>query len=328
MKRLLWIASFFIVVGLFFVARDATSWRPQKLEIRSTNKPTFQFSPDGRWLLIQDAAYRNGTLWNWRERLLVRKVAFGDYRFSPDGQFLATAAMRVGRVGANLKYSPIVKISETQSGREMRSFSDPKTRDIDSVLDARWTRDGKKLVVATRYGCRTFEVATGKIVAQWDSKNAVEAHFTTQISNDGQQVVRLLGANSEIRRTDNGQFLRSVPIGRTASQLLGFSPDARQVYSVSGDGKLVHFWGVKGSPRKLELMATVKTSGSQRPHYTRAPGVLAFAALGGLEWRRVPGGQVMKKSVGPSSEPFALAPDERSAVWCDARGQIYRWRLR
>lgn len=156
MKRLLWVASFVVAIGIFLFARDIASWRPQLLEIKRTKSSSFQFSKDGRWLLIQGEGYQDGTLWNWRERRLVRKVAFGSYQFSPDGKFLADAAMSVKKVGADRAFAARVKILDTESGRLVRTFSDPKSRIADGLLDARWTDDGKNLVVATSYGCRIW----------------------------------------------------------------------------------------------------------------------------------------------------------------------------
>ncbi len=327
MKRKLWFALFLLSVALFFAARNVASWRPKLLEVRSAKSPTFQFSPDGRWLLIQNAAYRSGTLWDWRENRFVRKVAFGSYEFSPDGKFLSDASM-FREVGATRTSAVRVEISETASGQPIRTLADPKARAFDRLLDARWSVDGKSLVVATRYGCRTFDVLSGKIVLRWEANNVSPANIGTQISLDGRQIVRILLHNSEVRRTDNGQFVRALPFSPGGASQTGFSPDNRWIYSVSNDGRRVHFWQGKRLESKWELFATANTENYRRPHFTHTPGVLAFATQDGLELRRVPGGKVVEKLVGPTSEPFALAPDEKTAVWCDASGQIYRWRLR
>lgn len=160
-----------------------------------------------------------------------------------------------------------------------------------------------------------------------DIKRAVN---NSTLSPDGRQIARMLPTNSEIRRTDNGQFVSALPFGERGTILLGFAPDSDLIYSVpsNNNGKVIHhFWGAKKSRQKLQLVATVAAS-SFKPHFTRTPNVLAFATSNGIELREIPGSKVVKKLRGPTSEPFALAPDEASAVSCDARGQIYRWRLR
>ena len=328
MKRALWGALLFCSIALFFAAQNAASWRPKLLEVRNNKSLTFQFSPDGRWLLIQNGDLQDGALWDWDEWRLVRKVAPGSYEFSPDGKFLASALMFRGKSGAARTDAVGVKISETASGQFSRTLSDPKARAFDALLDARWSVDGKNLVVATRYGCRTFDVASGKIVSRWEANNVSPANPGTQISPDGRQIVRILLHNSEVRRADNGQFVRALPFSRAGTSLVGFSPDNRWIYSVSNNGRRVHFWQGKRLERKWELISTVNTAQYRRPHFTRTPGVLAFATPNGLELQRIPGGKIVEKLGGPRNEPFALAPDEKSAVWCDARGQVFRWRLR
>ena len=328
MKRALWFALFLFSFGLFFAARNAASWRPKLLEVTSKKSPDFQFSPDGRWLLIQNRNSQSGTLWDWRERHLVREVAPGSYQFSPDGNFLMNASMSREKLGATRTSAIRVKILETASGQLVETLADPKARAFDALLDARWSMNGKNLVVATRFGCRTFDAASGKIVSRWEADNLSPANIGTQISPDGRQIARILLHNSEVRRTDNGHFVRSLPFGPTGTSLTGFSPDNHWIYSVSNDGRRVHFWQGKRLERKWELFATANTAEYRRPHFTRAPGTLAFATPDGLELRSIAGGKVIEKLGGPTSEPFALAPDESSAVSCDARGQIFRWRLR
>lgn len=325
MKRLFWLGSMVFAVALFLVARNAASWRPQNIAAMQ-GRATFQFSPDGRWLLIQNPDL-TGVLWDWRDRRLARKVNPGFYRFSPDGRFLANSAMEIKRIRGIYANITKVEITETQSGRVVGAFDDPKTRSSEGVHDAAWSSDGKKLVVVTSYGWRTFEVASGQVVSRWQTKVGQRAASGSTLSRDGLQVVRLLLNNSEIRRTDDGQFVSGLPFGVHGATGVGFSPDSRLVYSAPVNGRVVQFWGVKGTPRKLELVATIAAP-PYTPHFTRTPGVLAFAAPSGIELRRVPGGQVVEKISGPRDEPFELAPDGNSAVSCDARGQIYRWRLR
>lgn len=328
MKRPLWIASILLVVGLFFAARNAASWRPQPLPVARAKNPVFEFSPDGHWLLIKDENPEVGTiLWDWSAQALVRTVAPEYGEFSPDGRFLARVLVNHKKINGVWVGSTEVEIAETQSGRVVKAFGDSKTRDSDELDDARWTRDGKRLVVATAYGCRTFDVASGKVVARWDTQKP--AARGSSLSQDGQQVARLLPTNSEIRRADNGQFISGLPFGAGGAVSVGFAPDSNLIYSVPSynTGKVIHFWGAKATRQKLELVATIAAS-PPSPHFTRTPGVLAFVTPDGIELRRIPGGKVTEKLSGPTKEPFALAPDEKSAVSCDARGQIYRWRLR
>ena len=328
-KRALFSASILVAVALFFAARNAASWRPQLLFGQREKDPQFQFSRDGHWLLIQGD---ENVLWDWQNRRLARKVPFGFYRFSPDGKLLARLELGEKKSGKEYSFATTVEISQTASGRTAAKFADPKRQIYDSLQDAQWSADGKNLVVATVYSCRIFDAQSGKIVARWDAGKHKSAAVQSALSNDGAQLLRLRAPtsespypNSELRRADNGQFLQGFHITANVTEKIGFAPDQKRVYSVPNSGNLVHFWDAKTA----KLVATAKTDANfGAPHFLKNPNLLAFASPSGIEIRQIPGSQVVEKLGGPPKEPFAFAPDENSAVSCDAKGQIFRWRVR
>lgn len=320
MKRAFWIGSFLVAVALFFVARNVASWRPQLLLKVQGNSPTFQFSSDGRWLLIQNDDLGGNFLWDWEERRLIRKMGYGSTHFSPDGKLLAR--LQELDVSYNLDNTIFVEILKTQDGSLVKKFVATKTSDDERLADVRWSADGKNLNVVTEFWCRTFDVASGKVLSRW------KGHYAEQgaISSDGSQILRLVHRRSqspsevcELRETKTGKILRilSAEPGR-----IGFSADGLFYYTARlGQFKI---WRLSDG----QLQMTKSTSDESLPHFLKKSNHLAFATSNGLEIRQFPGGTVVEKLSGPRSEPFQIAPDEQSAVSCDSAGKIWRWRLR
>ena len=323
MKRAFWIGSFVVAVGIFLVARNAASWRPQLLAVGRGKNLGFQFSNDGRWLLIQSDDARDGDfLWDWQNRRLARKIANGFYRFSPDGKFLARLRLgeKFNSATKTATFATSVEIYRTDDGKLVKAFSDSQRRKLDSLQDARWSADGKNLVVATTMGCRIFEIPSGRVLSRWSFQGSPRV----VLSSGGTLVLRLLPRNSEVRDARTGQFLRGFPFDQNSSLVGGFSPDNQFCYSVTSSGNRHHLWRLSDG----KLISTNSTTNYQPPHFLKKPDHLAFATPQGLEIRQFPGGKVVEKLSGPRGEPFEIAPDEKSAVSCDNRGKIWRWRLR
>ncbi|BCM93355.1 hypothetical protein IAD21_05246 [Abditibacteriota bacterium] len=95
-KRLLAILLALPLIGMFLVAREAASWRPQLVGVPHTDVYQFEISPDGRFAAIQGDVVELFELATGTETVLSRKAlgVNGDVCFSPDGRYLAWCEWR------------------------------------------------------------------------------------------------------------------------------------------------------------------------------------------------------------------------------------------
>ncbi len=168
---------------------------------------------------------------------------------SPDGRWLVSA--RADRS---------VRLWVSEGGKFQRFPQDPR-RQLDIVMDAAFSPDGKKLALASFSGLiQLFDVETGKLFKSWSPSRArkVGKYATLAFSPGGERLAASSG-NSEIRiwRMDRDRPERELTLSHGASPVwvtrLSFSPDGGMLASTGTDG-LARFWRIGGSENPVAAL--------------------------------------------------------------------------
>jgi RNA polymerase sigma factor (sigma-70 family) len=164
------------------------------------------FSPDGK--LLAAAGYENHVwLWDLDKGEPTRKLPGLCAAFSPDGKHLATAG------------TPIARLYETATGREVRAF----TGHVSTIFGLAFTPDGQSLITASQGALPGFREEG----ATWDK----ETIWLWDV------------ATGKVRRRFGGE-LRATG--------LAISPDARTL-SVAGRTQVVHVWELATGQERAAL---------------------------------------------------------------------------
>jgi WD40 repeat protein len=336
MKRRLGFALAALVpLALFLAIREVASRRPQVLASVGISNPTLLFSPDSRYLIIQEGHLKAGDLWDMSTRRRVRQLPKGRYySFSSDSRALAVINDNQGLTfdGKGVTYAPGARLFDLESGRSIQVVHAPKHFTDNWTLDAAFSPRGELILTTARsfYRFNTTGQLLHRAVPQTAFDSPPEVASAQKIAPDG---IHVLATDKIVRLHDisTGHIrhsLRSPAKGSPAlrspnfsPELVGWSPDGALVWEANT--QLIRFWNA----RTGKLARQWKTKNLFGAHFTPDSKHLAVVQGNRLELQEVLTGKVVKTLPGPRAEPFQIAPDGSFAVSIE-NGQLLRWRLR
>lgn len=182
-----------------------------------------KFSPNGK-LLATASGDTNSTsvkVWNVATgaetlSLVGHTARVRAVDFSPDGKLIATGS----RDGT-------IRIWSAIDAHELKRFTvDPETQDL------HFTPDGLKLIAASRYIPRLWDVASGRILYKFDSKTSI----ASAVSPDGKRYA-FGGLDGKIHLFDANPIkeLKEIAAHEAKINNLIFSPDSSTITSASSD---------------------------------------------------------------------------------------------
>lgn len=325
--KLLFGLAVLIPLALFFAAREAASWRPQLLGNVNALNPTLLFSPDSRYLIIQNQISRLGDLWDLTARRKVRRLALGMfYVVSPDSRTVAVVDHNRSwlfnqRFG--FAHRPGARFFDLKSGRPLLVLGAPKREAGNDILDAAFSPDGSRFVIVTPRADYTFDATTGTFL------RLNQAGFFPRdaaLSPDLKRVLHDADGHLDIRDFPTSQTKPPLILRAALSGRCGWSPDGKMCWQRSVDPVDVlgfRFWNAQTG----EVIGTEETNGANI-HFTPDSKNLAIATSKGLELREVLTGKLVQTLPGPREQTFEIAPDGTFAVSVDASGKIWKWRLK
>jgi WD40 repeat protein/serine/threonine protein kinase len=204
-----------------------------------------RFSPNGKLLATAsgDANSTSAKVWNTATGTEVFSLVGHTGRvrgldFSPDGKLIATGSG-----------DGTIRIWSAVDGRELKRFvvergGQPETEDL------HFTRDGVKLIAATRSNTRIWEVSSGRILFKFDDGNDWTA---SAVSPDGKRFA-LGRLQPKIRIFSSDPVKQVMEIAEQEARInnLAFSPDNSMIASASSD-RTVRFFDAQTGEESQNL---------------------------------------------------------------------------
>ncbi len=160
-RKLLVFLAVALPLALFFAAREAASWRPQLIG-KTKGIDRVQISPDGRWAAL--SGYGSTEIWDLQTHRPGIKP-FGFQCFSTDSKSVVVLSSRQQPPDFWF-HTPQVQLLNLESGKLEKSWRDARNYPNDWPLQARFSLDGKRLVVVTKKTSRQFDVPSGRVLSR------------------------------------------------------------------------------------------------------------------------------------------------------------------
>ncbi len=221
-----------LLAGFAGIAR-AQSWGQPAIVGEAPNAKSFQFSPDGRWLLanyVESAGLRypqhNTRLFDLRGEFKPRGFNSSFERFTADSRRLISFDFARHEL----------QIADVKDGRVLQKWAQLAPQPNEDVQDVQFQQGGRELVALTPFRVWRLDVANGKILSQ--VKIAVQSKtnggsipsFGHNLLNDGQRIYYLYNDEAALYSARTGRR-----IGKAAMGFL--SPDQSLLFNWDQ-----HFW--------------------------------------------------------------------------------------
>jgi WD40 repeat protein len=184
------------------------------------------FSPDGKLLVTYNGA-GGKRVWDaatgksvarvpGREPVLQLDQTVSDFTLSPDGKFAMTRA------------GETVQIWDASNGKKLSTLTGHE-----ALKSAAFSPDSLLVVTTDLYAARTWEVRTGKLVAQLEADDMMESTF----SPDSRRVVTVARKIGSARVWDatSGKVFVQFELNTPSGIMAAFSPDGKSIVTTGRD---------------------------------------------------------------------------------------------
>src|SRR5215213_233641 len=203
-----------------------------------------RFSPDDRFLATAsgDSASTSVKVWNAETgaetlSLIGHTARVRGLDISPDGKMIATGSR-----------DETVRIWDAVDGHELKRFAVKANRE-EEAQDLHFTPDGDKLIVASKFSCQVWDVASGRILFKFAEGGA----WSVAVSPDGKRFA--LGRYEPLIQIFDANSLKQVlQIAAHEAKInnLAFSPDGSTIASASSD-RTVRFFDAQTGAESQNL---------------------------------------------------------------------------
>lgn len=243
--------------------------RDGEILARTEFNPNLGYSPDGRWIFLDEWGTNRVTLFDAASKTNAQTLAGRDINFSSDGRVLTLITgesnvviyarptlQRVGAIPGRGRLTGQTAISPDGKFLIVRREGKPVVMDLSEqrelvALDSgsghnlALTADGKTLIAEEEGGVRVWDAATWR-PSGWlcSPSNGVER---LALSGDGTLVATASGQTVRLWNLRTRTAAENPVLGQAGSGInsLAFSPDGRNVAAGTFDGP-IHLWNVPG----------------------------------------------------------------------------------
>lgn len=315
-------------------------WQPQAPKLAKqlighcVGVTQLEVSPDGKWLLSWDGISKRekknpiGPRWVWnlatgKARSLRRwsdEIALDhqEIGWTPDGRIWSLQRPSQLEIETKTPFAPRIFLQKPDGSGKIECYDPPRAGEMadreNGAIDAQFSRDGREIWVASRFGFRSFDGKTGKLRARRARPLRGEFSGPLSLSRDGKQL--LAREKWKVFDARNGRLLLSIA-HQNGETLLGFWEEGHYFKAKSGFVRFCRLsddreiWKLPQSSRWLRGGPNLAVAGEKT--------IAQFDKLSGQIRQNLP------KMAGNWST-MAISPDAKWIYAVNAAGQIYRWR--